>query len=188
MGDGMIRKAIRFLSHVVSGSSPEEDSYPSVVLLLVSPRAISEEDALRCASQAWAENESGVSITAGASRGSWIIQVSDVLFGLRSGHSTWREPVSERNAARRRAWEQHRAWLAVNYEEGAHTPASEWPSCYKLLFLMVHQLWDENCCGFYLPAQNVTVPNVGDLISSIRWAARNGTPLEFLKQTEEKEA
>ncbi|MGB7137491.1 MAG: hypothetical protein WBD46_19540, partial [Acidobacteriaceae bacterium] len=121
-------------------------------------------------------------------RESWIIQVSDVLFGLRSGRSRWREPANEPNAARRRAWEQHRAWLAVDYEEGAHTPASEWPSCYKLLFLMVLQLWDENCCGLYLPAQRVTIPNVGDLISSIRWAARNGTPLEFLQETEEKEA
>ena len=45
----MLRKAIRFLGHALSGSSPEEDSYPSVVLLLASARAISQEDALRWA-------------------------------------------------------------------------------------------------------------------------------------------
>jgi hypothetical protein len=184
----MFRKALRFLGHALSGSSPEEDSYPSVVLLLLSPQALGKEDALRIASQAWDESEQGISIAEGTSRGSWIIQASDLLFGLRSGRSRWPEPVQERNAARRRAWEQHRAWLSVDYVEGSHTPPSEWPSCYKLLFLVVHQLWDENCCGFYLPAQEVTVPNVGDLISSIRWAARNGTPLTFLQETEEKDA
>ncbi|HEX4036811.1 MAG TPA: hypothetical protein VHX37_02025 [Acidobacteriaceae bacterium] len=180
----MIRKAIRFLGHVISGSSPEEDSYPSVVLLLIAPRAIAKEDALLCAARAWGGIENGLSIASGTHRGSWIIQVSAVLFGLRSGRSRWPEPVSEPSAARQRVWEQHRAWLAVDYAEGAHTPETEWPSCYKLLFLMVHQLWDENCCGLYLPAQKVTVPNVGDLISSIRWAARNGTPLEFLQETQ----
>lgn len=181
----MLRKAIRFLGHALSGSSPEEDSYPSVVLLLASARAISQEDALRWACAVWSQSGQGLSITAGTTRGSWIVQeASGLLFGLRSGSSCWREPVHEPNAARRRAWEQHRAWLAVDYAQGAHTPESEWPSCYKLLFLMVHQLWDENCCGFYLPAQKVTVPNVGDLISSIRWAAQNGTPLPFLQETE----
>ncbi len=75
-----------------------------------------------------------------------------------------------------------RSGEAVDYAEGRNTPESEWPSCYKLLFLMVHQLWDENCLGFYLPAHQVTVPNMGDLIASIRWAGRNGTPLAFLHE------
>jgi hypothetical protein len=67
-------------------------------------------------------------------------------------------------------------------------PESEWPSCYKLLFLMANQLWNENCLGLYLPVQGVTVPNMGDLISSIRWAAKNGTPLPFLHDATEKQA
>lgn len=180
----MIRRAFRFLGHVISGSSPDEDTSPSVVLLLTSPRLLTREDALRSAERAWSNKEEGVSIARGPQRGSWIIQVSDVLFGLRSGSSRYPENVSEANATRQRAWDQHRAWLAIDYGE-RQTPESEWPSCYKLLFLMVLQLWDENCCGFYLPAHRVTVPNVGDLISSIRWAASNGTPLTFLQETEE---
>jgi hypothetical protein len=66
-------------------------------------------------------------------------------------------------------------------------PVSEWAACYKLLFLMANQLWDENCLGLYLPVQNITIPNMGDLIASIRWAGNNGTPLPFLHETAEAE-
>lgn len=184
----MIRKTIRFLGHVVSGSSPEEDTYPSVVLLLESPLEMTKETALRLGQRAWGGSEPGVSITGSLKKGSWIIQASDVLFGLRSGHTRYRSEVSEVNAVRQRAWSQHRAWLAVDYAQGRSTPESQWPACYKLLFLMVHQLWDENCLGFYLPAQEVTVPNMGELIASIQWAARNGTPLPFLHQPEQQQA
>jgi hypothetical protein len=52
---------------------------------------------------------------------------------------------------------------------------------------MANQLWNENCLGLYLPVQGVTVPNMGDLISSIRWAAKNGTPLPFLHEAAEKQ-
>lgn len=182
----MIRKAIRFLGHIVSGSSPEEDAYPSVVLLLESPRDLTKETALRLAERAWGGAE-GVSITGAARRGAWIIEASDVLFGLRSGVSRYRAETGKANATRQRAWLEHKAWLAVDYAEGRNTPESEWPACYKLLFLMVHQLWDENCLGLYLPAQGVTVPNVGDLIASIQWAGRNGTPLAFLHEAEEEQ-
>jgi hypothetical protein len=176
----MLRSVFRFLHHVISGSSPEEDAYPSVVLLLESPREITEDDALALAERAWGSSEGELSIDHDAARGSWIIRASDVLFGLRSGRSRYEPAASEGNATRQRAWNEHNAWLAVDYAEGRNTPESEWPSCYKLLFLMVHQLWDENCLGFYLPAHQVTVPNMGDLIASIRWAGRNGTPLAFL--------
>lgn len=180
----MLRKTIRFLGHVVSGSSPEEDSYPSVVLLLESPRPMTKESALRLAERAWGGLDGGISITNSARKGSWIVQVSDVLFELRTGGSRYRAQGSETNAVRQRAWNEHQAWLAIDYAEGRNTPESEWPACYKLLFLMVHQLWDENCLGFYLPAQEVTVPNMGELIASIQWAGRNGTPLAFLHESE----
>lgn len=183
----MIRKAMRFLGHVVSGSSPEEDTYPSVVLLLESPLEMTKERALRLAERAWGGSE-GVSITGASRKGAWIIGAADILFGLRSGRSRYRAEVKESNAARQRAWNQHKAWLAVNYEEGRNTPESEWPACYKLLFLMVHQVWDDNCLGFYLPAQDVTVPNMGNLIASIQWASRNGTPLAFLHEGGERQA
>jgi hypothetical protein len=169
----MIRRAIRFLGNVVTGSPNEEgDTYPSLVLLLESPVELTRQAALDLAAQAWGEADSRASIDLARRRGRWFIRVS--------GH--------EPNQVRQRVWDRHRAWLAVEYPDAPKMPESEWPSCYKLLFLMANQLWNENCLGLYLPVQGVTVPNMGDLISSIRWAAKNGTPLPFLHETADKQA
>ncbi len=185
----MIRHAIRFLGSVVSGSPNEEgEPCPSVVLLLESPMELTRERALELAAQAWGGTESPPSVAGRPRRGKWLVRVSDVLFGLRTGRSRYRSPGHEPNQARQRAWDRHNAWLAVDYPEGPRMPESEWPSCYKLLFLMANQLWDENCLGLYLPAQRITIPNMGDLIASIRWAGNNGTPLPFLHEPQEREA
>lgn len=178
----MFRKTFEFVRSVVSGSTPEERPFPSVVLLLESPRELTEEMALRYSEQAWGGNDGAPSIAGSPHKGSWLIRVSDLLFALRSARGRYVFPRPEANAVRQRAWDQHKAWVVVEYPEGPKTPESEWPSCYKLLLLMVHQLWDDNCLGLYLPAEGVTVPNMGDLISSIRWAGKNGTPLAFLHE------
>lgn len=182
----MIRRAIRFLGNVVTGSpNEEEDPCPSLVLLLESPVELTRQAALELAAQAWGEADSEASIDLARRKGRWFIRVSDVLFGVRGGRAPYRRPGNEPNQVRQRVWDRHRAWLAVEYPDAPKMPESEWPSCYKLLFLMANQLWNENCLGLYLPVQGVTVPNMGDLISSIRWAAKNGTPLPFLHEAAE---
>lgn len=184
----MIRRAIRFLRNVVSGSSSEEEnSRPSLVLLLEAPVALTRETALELAARAWGESDSRVAVTRRRG-GRWVIRVSDVLFGVGGGKGPYRPPARESSQVRQRVWERHQAWLAVDYPEGPEIPESEWASCYKLLFLMANHLWDENCLGLYLPEQGVTVPNMGDLIASIRWAGKNGTPLPFLHEQAEGQA
>lgn len=183
----MIHKAIRFLGNVVTGSPNDEEPCPSLVILLASPMQLTQELALDLAAQAWGGSEGQPLIARPSGRG-WSIRVSHVLFGLRSGRSRYRRQGHEGNQVRQRVWERHQGWLAVDYPEGPRIPESEWPSCYKLLFLMANQLWNENCLGLYLPAQGVTIPNQGDMISSIRWAANNGTPLPFLHETAARQA
>ena len=185
----MFRKIIRFLGSVVSGSpAKDEEPCPSVVLLLAAPIELSRETVLDLAAQAWGASENPPFIAGRPGRGKWLVRVFDVLFGLRSVRSRYRGAAPEANQVRQRAWERHRAWLEVDYPEGPKMPESEWPSCYKLLFLMANHLWDENCLGLYLPLQDVTIPNMGDLIASIRWAENNGTPLPFLHEPKEREA
>ncbi|MFP5228442.1 MAG: hypothetical protein ACLGXA_12525 [Acidobacteriota bacterium] len=185
----MLRRAIRFLGSVVSGSpNVKETPCPSLVLLLDRPIELNRQAAAELATMAWGEGESEASIVRRQGRGHWLVRVSDVTFGLRRGSGRYRRHGIEGNQVRQRAWERHSAWLAVDYPDGPKIPASEWPSCYKLLFLMANHLWSENCLGIYLPVQDVTVPNMGDLISSIRWAGKNGTPLLFLHEAMEKDA
>lgn len=176
----MIRRAIEFLGRVVTGSGPQDDAFPSVVLLLDSARPLTRENVLQLAVQAWGSSDDGPALARSPDRGTYRIRVSNLIFALRSARGRYEAPGPETNVVRQRAWDQHGAWLAVEYPEGSKTPESEWPSCYKLLFLMVNQLWDEHCLGLYLPVQGITVPNMGDLIASIRWAGKNGTPLPFL--------
>jgi hypothetical protein len=184
----MIRKAIRFLGSVVSGSPNEEETpCPCLVLLLGTPIELTREAALDLATRAWGDTESRTAIRRASGRG-WRVRVSEVQFGLRCGHSRFHRPGQEASLTRQQAWDRHNAWLVVEYPEGARMPESEWPSCYKLLFLMANQLWSENCLGLYLPVQEITIPNMGDMIASIRWAAGNGTPLPFLHEAEERQA
>jgi len=185
----MIRRAVRFLGSVVTGSpDEEEDPLPSLVLLLERPIDLTRGAVLELATQAWGEAEHQTTIVRGRRGGRWLVRVSDVLFGMRSRTGPFRRQGSETNEVRQRVWERHRAWLEVDYPGGPKMPESEWPACYKALFLMASHLWGENCLGLYLPVQDVTVPNMGDLISSIRWAAKNGTPLPFLHEPTEKQA
>jgi hypothetical protein len=188
MGAAMIRRMFRFLGSVVSGSpNEEEEPSPSLVLLLDSPVELTRATALQLAEQAWGGTDAQTSIT--KRKGRWIIRISDIPFGLQSSRSCYRSRhSSETSQVRQRPWDRHKAWIGVDYPEGLNTPESEWPSCYKLLFLMANQLWSENCLGLYLPVQDITVPNMGDLIASIRWAANNGTPLPFLHDAAEKQA
>ena len=184
----MISKAFRFLGSVVSGSPSEGEALcPRLVLLLKAPVNLTREAARDLAVRAWADSGSRDVVARHSSRG-WRVRVSDVLFGLRSGQSPYRRPGGEVSLTRQRVWDRHRAWVEVEYPEGPKIPESEWPSCYKLLFLLANQLWDENCLGLYLPSQRITIPNMGDMISSIRWAANNGTPLPFLHETAEQQA
>jgi len=181
----MIHRAIRFLGSVVTGSPDEEDDpCPSLVLLLESPLQLTRQSALNLAAETW--GEPGCERSIARRNGGWFIRISDVPFVLRSSRHRYRRHEEEANQARQRVWDRHGAWLAVDYPDGPRMPVSAWSTCYKLLFLMANQLWDDNCLGLYLPAQQVTVPNMGDLIASIRWAANNGTPLTFLHEEEQE--
>jgi hypothetical protein len=185
----MIRRAVRFLGNVVSGSPNEdEDPIPSLVLLLEQPVPLTRSAALELAVKAWGESQNEASIAPRRRRGRWLVRVSDVPFWMRGGRAPYRRQGHETNEVRQGAWDRHRAWLQVDYPAGAKMADSELPACYKALFLMANYLWGENCLGLYLPVQDVTIPNMGDLIASIRWAAKNGTPLPFLHEREEKKA
>jgi hypothetical protein len=158
------------------------------VLLLEQPVPLTRNAALDLAVKAWGESDNEASITPRRHSGRWLVRISDVRFGMRGGRGPYRRPGHETNQVRQRAWERHQAWLEVTYPAGAWMSEPELPACYKALFLMANHLWGENCLGLYLPVQDVTIPNMGDLIASIRWAAKNGTPLPFLHEQEEKEA
>jgi hypothetical protein len=184
----MIHRAIRFLGNVVTGSPNEEEfPCPSLVLLLAMPVELTDEMVLELAAQAWGGADSAATLER-AGRGRWLIRVADVPFLLRNSRKRYWQHRHETNQARERVWDRHKAWLAVDYPEGPRMPESAWPSFYKLLFLMANQMWDANCLGLYLPVQHVTVPNMGDLIGSIRWAGNNGTPLPFLHEPQQKNA
>lgn len=184
----MFRSILRFVGNVISGSSPEADPYPSVILLLDAPREITRERAVELANQAWGSEEIQPVVVPAQRKGSWTIRVENAPFNLRVSRRRMHPPGRETNKTRQRSWDQHRAWISVDYPQGPDIPETEWPACFKLIFLMVHQLWDEHCVGLYIPTEAVTVPNIGDLIASLQWAANNGTPLPFLHQAEERGA
>ena len=99
MGAAMIRRMIRFLGSVISGSPDEEDPRPSVVLLLETPVPLTRETALELAARAWGESDSRAAVTQRRG-GRWLIRVSDVLFGVGGGRGRYRRPGREASQVR----------------------------------------------------------------------------------------
>jgi len=67
----------------------------------------------------------------------------------------------------RKAWEEHRAWLAVDYVKGGANLDLE----YAVLAKLCLELNDENCAGIYLPREQIFVPNDGSLEPFLRRVA-----------------
>jgi hypothetical protein len=59
-----------------------------------------------------------------------------------------------RRLDQRKAWEEHTAWIAVDYAKGD----VDLDSKYVVLAMLCTELYDSNCLGLYIPGERVFVP------------------------------
>ncbi|HEY1809936.1 MAG TPA: hypothetical protein VGG42_15335, partial [Acidobacteriaceae bacterium] len=81
---------------------------------------------MELANQAWGSEDIRPVVVPAQQKGSWIIRVENAPFGLRVGRRRMHPPGRETNSARQRAWDQHRAWIVVDYPQGPDIPETEW--------------------------------------------------------------
>jgi len=176
---------LKFLRRAVPGGDQmfgSDDPWPSIVLLLGVPCELTQSRASQLAQQVWGTAQDKPNIIGSPRDGSYAIHASGLIFAMHSVSAKYETQSREVDVVRQQVWDRHSAWLSIDYPRGSSEPRSKWGHFYFPLTLMANKLWDSNVLGAFFPAEGVTVPNMGDLVPSITWAAKNGSPLQFLKR------
>jgi hypothetical protein len=176
---------LTFLRRLVGKTNKieKEEDWPSIVLLLNKSVEPSERDVLDLATRAWgAAAKEPPKIVGRPRSGSFVLQVDKFFFAFHGANQRYDIEGQETSEAQQRPWDQHIAWLSIDLPEGGRKSKEVWPAAYSLLLVFIRLLWNENCLAMYFPAEGATVPNLGDLVESLRWAGKNGTDLRFLQK------
>ncbi len=161
-----------------------DEDWPSIVMLLREAQLPTADEAVEMARVAWGAAGS-VELVGTVGPHNFAIRVKPLTFALHAVGSRYEVRKPERPLALQQVWEQHCAWLSVDLPGRRVVELREkgqLGSAFKSLMHFVAKHWSPNCLALYFPSEQVTVPNQGDLIESIRWARRNGINLDFLKQ------
>jgi hypothetical protein len=172
-----------------SRDSPEEKSWPSIVMLLRHQQNWSEENLLKLADAAWGMNEKhgrvSPKIINASKDGTFVFELATRIFvsihqvGQRYSFHTSGDGASD--DPRTRMWAEHNAWCAVDIPNRYDLPPKERKECYMLLMHFINKVWSKDVCGLYLPAEELQsppvmpsqIPNLGDLIASVKWSGTN---------------
>ena len=162
-----LKEAFEALLRMGKSTGPPAGDPVSVVLLLREPRFPSLEQLRDAASKAF-----GVSFSSDrAARHS--VYVRGAIFTLANvgAHTLsflfYTKPYGEESPdfgksmpleTQRRAWAEHKAWIAIDYARGSVDIHSK----YVVLARLCTHLYDDNCVGLYLPRENTFVPGQKD--------------------------
>jgi hypothetical protein len=171
-----------------SRKNAQEESWPSIVMLLRNPHILPIEELSKLSDAAWGMTETEGRVSprvTDAGMGSVVFQLAPtIFFGFHQISSHYALPSSLQGQSEdpvSRMWREHTAWCAVDAPDRYDLLDKQRQECYKLLLNLVAKLWNSNVCGLYFPAENERVkpvvpahiPNRGDLIASIKWAGAN---------------
>lgn len=167
----------------VARTPDRKDDWPSIVLLLKSPLFPTPEEAVATGQAAWGA-KAPVELMSLANAGkSYILTCGRFVSSVNLGSEPYGLEGQELSEAQQRPWDEHQAWLSIDAPTAKVEKLRQDKSLgdvYKLLLVYAFKLWSSNCLGVYFPAENVTVPNLGDLAQSIQWGRKNGIDLTFL--------
>jgi hypothetical protein len=165
-------------------STRHESDSPSIVLLLHNPLLPTREVTLEMARKAWGA-AGPVNVVGTVGPHSYAVRVDTLHFAIHAAPSPYAVDPGNQAQVTDAAWKQHSAWLSIdmpNRKVSKLRESGHLADAYASLLHFVAAHWSPNILGMYFPSQRVTVPNLGDLIESVRWAGRNGTDLKFLKK------
>jgi hypothetical protein len=161
----------------------EVDSWPSIVFLLCQSHVHTPEEAVHMCEDAWGAAHR-IELIGIVSEGHYAIKAGPLFFAFHSVNETYRVQGLQLTQVQQQAWDQHTAWMSIDLTRSRERILREEHSlgvAYKPLIYYASRNFSPNCLALYFPAEGVTVPNLGELIGSIRWRRMNGIDLSFLK-------
>ena len=165
------------------GSDSPPKNYPSLVVLLKEPKFQTSESALQTAQRAWAFH-GPVEIVGSLNGGtSYVLKCGKFFFSVVQADGPYEVDFHESALSLQLPWKEHKAWMAIDLPNQSSMKLRELGGlgiAYRFLLYYALQIWSPNCIGLYFPAEQVSLPNLGDLADSIQWARRNGQNLGFL--------
>ncbi|MGD0737779.1 MAG: hypothetical protein ABR976_21815, partial [Terracidiphilus sp.] len=62
------------------------------------------------------------------------------------------------------AWNEHKAWMAINYAKGKADEDTQ----YAILSKLTIEMLNDNCTGAYVPGEQLFIPNDGSLLTELQ--------------------
>jgi hypothetical protein len=170
--------------HLVShGEANDEANWPSIVFLLREAVLPSAEQAIEMAKTAWGA-AGPVELLGAVGPHNFAIRIAPLTFALHAANCLYEADAGQLNETQKQCWDQHKAWMSVDLpgrQVESLRQIGQLAGAYKSLMYFVNKHWSANCLALYFPSEQATLPNLGDLNQSIRWARQNGINLDFMK-------
>ena len=122
---------------------------------------------------------SGVEVLADRTDASRVVRVENFYFAFHQAQQPYSRPPFESTEVIRQAWNSHVCWSSLDWASPALEEKDK-QGARKIMLRLVELLWSANTTGLFFPDRGLTIPNMGTLGESIRWARRNGVPVHEL--------
>lgn len=164
----------------------EEETWPSLVLLLKEPKPLADDELLQLADKTYGMPSPNGRISpelAGKTPdgNGRVLRIQFFFISFMEANQRYEVAGREASEARQRPWDEHTAWRSVDFPKQKASNLEKRHEEYKTLFFLATQLWDENCLALYVPEEGLTIPNLGGWKESLVWAGKNGSQMQFLK-------
>lgn len=110
------------------------------------------------------------------SAASRVLRLENFYFAFHQAQQQYSRPSFENIEVIEEAWTGHVCWSSLDWVSPSLEEKDK-PAARKLLLNLVAFLWTDDTTGLFLPDHGMTIPNVGGLGESLRWAGRNNLPL-----------
>ncbi|HWB33502.1 MAG TPA: hypothetical protein VG714_10030 [Acidobacteriaceae bacterium] len=126
-----------------------------------------------------AKPKGGIELLKNRTADSRVLRMENFFFAFHQAQQRYSRPPFESPEAIDQAWNNHVCWSGFDWA-APKLEEKDKPGARQLMLPLVGLLWSANTTGLFFPDRGLTIPNVGDLPESIRWAGRNGIPVQEL--------
>ena len=155
---------------------------PAVSFVLLESRfqPLSDDFLLERASSAYeSAKPSRVELLEDRTAASRVLRIENFYFAFHQAQQQYSRPPFESIEVIGRAWNDHVCWSSLDWASPTLEEKDK-PGARRIMVRLVELLWSAKTTGLLFPDHGVTIPNMGTLDESIRWARRNGVPLHEL--------
>ncbi|MBB5344420.1 hypothetical protein [Tunturibacter empetritectus] len=129
-----------------------------------------------------AQPKGGIELLEDRTDASRVLRVENFFFAFHQAQRQYSRPSFKNPEVIDQAWSNHVCWSSFDWASPALKEKDK-QGARKLMLPLVDLLWTPNTTGLFFPDHGLTIPSMGDLNESMRWADRNGIPVQELFPT-----